>query len=306
MSDAHRRNDHPVARWIVPGGMLLMVVAASRAGFSSTRPASPLAGVGTVIDGIVVGVSGAALAAMAALIALVVRRPRRHLDETVIQTPPWVHSTWSRLVAVLIGLALVTAPIAGLLLIHHLPADHGGRSATTVTSPHPTPRLSSKPGRTGAGHIDHLLLIVMIVAAIALAVAAWQATRHHHSSPRSGHPPTPVPEISEGLIDEATTRARRAIAAEGSPRAAVIASYVAMSRAIRDAAGRPVSNLTPRRMLAHAAEAGLVDRRNAEIVTDLFERARYSTITITEADRQLAAEALGHLQGSRQATGSTP
>lgn len=305
MRNTYRRNSRQVLARAVLCGMLLVAVAGSRDGVAKTRVASPVKEFGVLVDALIVGGLGVCLLAFAALLALVARRPRRH-EQPDIEAPPWLASRWSRLVAVLIVVLIAAIPVAAFLFIRGLPTDGSSQATSTRAPTRSVGQRDTTHGGSGTLHGHGLLLIVTIAAAVVVVLLAWQTRRHRRAVAAIERDTTDDVEASARLLDEATDQARLAIAVEGSPRAAVINAYVAMSRVIDNAADDALGALTPRRMLRRAADAGLVDRANGEIVIRLFERARFSTITITESDRRQAADALDRLQHTSSATRRTP
>jgi hypothetical protein len=98
-----------------------------------------------------------------------------------------------------------------------------------------------------------------------------------------------------GLI-ESLAAGREALAGGRTPREAIIACYAAMERGFAAAGSAPAAADTPAEVLTRATQAGIVRSVNAEVLTGLFRRARYSAEPMTSADSDSAASALDRMQ----------
>jgi Domain of unknown function (DUF4129) len=75
-----------------------------------------------------------------------------------------------------------------------------------------------------------------------------------------------------------------------------------MERGFAAAGSAPAAADTPAEVLTRAIEAGIVRSANAEVLTGLFRRARYSTDPMTSADSASAASALALMQAELEGT----
>lgn len=305
MRAAHPAGNRTTLRWISVAVLLTMSVAAARSGIGGTRVSSPLAGIGVAVDAVTVGLLGVALIGASCLVVLVARRPRRRRDEPDIRLPPWEATRWARFAALLFALALLAAPIAAFFAIGHLSTGNGNHPATPVPATTHAASPSARSGPSSNPHDAHTYVVLSVSAAvIVLVLVAWYVDRRRRAVVAE-QGSTDGPQPSQDSTDHAAPRLAE-VAEPGSPRAEVIDSFVAMSHLIRDAEGDSVATLTPRRMLRRGLAAGVVDRRNGEILTRLFERARYGNETIGENDRRRAVDALARLRRHRGVSGIGP
>lgn len=294
--------DRAVTTWVCLSAMLVLVVAAARVGIPHAHATAPVTNGSPIVEGAAAATFTAAVCGVAMIVASVVRRPRRRrADEPLVQRLP-LGSRWPAAVAFIIVLGGVAGVATALVATGRLRSSgSGGRPAPenhpATSAPRPTPHRPIPHRQASGGPHDAVLLVAaaaIVVAVILLIVAARRARRQ--VGDLSAADELASSPVSAELIQHTVARARRAIATPGSARAAVIDSYVAMSRGISEAGGKPMSRLTPRRMLEQSADAGLVDWENAEVVTTVFERARFSKSRITEDDRRRVETALERIQ----------
>ena len=219
------------------------------------------------------------LAALISLILLIALRPKATVNKGLPQKRP-------RRISLLAFLALF------LLLWVVAPEPDAGEEdpvATTTTvaalqSPGPGSAVDLEEGVDGTD-IAALLLIAIAAAAVLLYSARRGAGSNGDAVAGSSQ------DLAADLapaIDEATERLRLG----SEPRAAVIAAYAGLERALarlgypRNAAETPTEHVT--RVLAHIP--GLADP--AVRLGGLYEVARFSDHAISEADRRHALQAL--------------
>jgi uncharacterized protein DUF4129 len=145
------------------------------------------------------------------------------------------------------------------------------------------------------------LLMALTIAAVLAAALVTSARRAAH--PRL--PPGPGLAAVEPLV-QALAAGAGALADDPDPRAAIVGCYAAMERSLASAGAPPQAADTPAQVLDRASAEGLVQTSAAGTLTALFRRARYSTHTMTEADRDAARHALTELQADLAGVRRTP
>lgn len=195
-----------------------------------------------------------------------------------------------------IGLAV--AALLFTLAVTYGPERGEEPSARTM----PTPTTASGEGTPGTGDAVReptslgLLLVVLLVAVV--VVAALLVGRR--TRPRRA--PTTADDLRKVIAE-----AREALSASDDPRAAVIAAYEAMERALADAGlNRRVAD-TPIGLLRRAIESGLLSPaaiEAAEHLTRLFERARFSERPLPAGVKDEATGALQRIDADLAAPGS--
>ena len=191
-------------------------------------------------------------------------------------------------------LAGVAARDGGLHLLH----------GSLRTAPPPrAPVRHSRPsaGKAGSGHGGpHVPAVVWVVLAVAVALVVlallvllvravvrtgWRPRLpSFHHEPHDDGGAGGIAELDPELVARSTVAAIAALDASDEPRTAVIAAYAGMVDTLEAAGAGGVVVLTPARLLVRAAAAGLIGGDDAQLLTRLFERARFSTQEITAAD----------------------
>lgn len=199
------------------------------------------------------------------------------------------------------GLALLLAlAILGFVTRFHGRIDlsrlHAPTAPTqTVVTSSPNP--GQKQGQPAATHQPHFQLVpfLAVLAAAAAALGALYAAerRRKHRLPQ----PADVRAELADALDETLEDLR----AEQDPRRAVIAAYARMERVLAKH-GIPRRRFeAPNEYLARVL-ADLTQRsRAAERLTELFERARFSTHEIGPEAKEAAIEAVENLQAELEA-----
>lgn len=162
-------------------------------------------------------------------------------------------------------------------------------TAKVSTTPQQGAKSTSKPATTHAPHFQPLPFVAVLAAAGAGFAALFLAERR-----RKGRLP-PGPPVREQLadaLDETLDDLRR----ETDPRRAVIAAYARMERVLA-AHGIPRRRFeAPHEYLARVLGDLTRRSRAAERLTELFERARFSTHEIEPALKEDAIAAVEALQ----------
>lgn len=181
-------------------------------------------------------------------------------------------------------LALLLGVLLALLLargLHHGQSGDGSR--------HPLPAASPEGG--GGTHGVHWsdarwLLVLPLLALLGLAVASFVLARRR----RAPAPPAaePVAEAVVAVLDDALDD----LGDERDPRRAVIAAYARMEDVLAEhGLGRRPAE-TPYEYLARVLTDLRASERSARRLTELFERAKFSTHEVSE---RMRAEAVGCL-----------
>ncbi|WP_165975465.1 DUF4129 domain-containing protein [Actinomadura rubrisoli] len=160
----------------------------------------------------------------------------------------------------------------------------------------PTPSVSvspvtesPRPHLSGTVPLGALLVGTALAAVIVGVVIAVLG----HRGRRRGREAEPVGEESRSAaLRTAVEAAGYALRGGGAPREAVIACYAAMEQALAQAGAGPRPSDSPAEVLTRAAAGGLIRGEDAETLTALFRRARFSRHTVTEHDVRRAREAL--------------
>ena len=164
----------------------------------------------------------------------------------------------------------------------------------------PVPRAGTgHPVAPSGGSLAWPLLAGVLLATAAVFILAILARRrrHQHRARTPGRAPGATP-LAEGLA-----AGQDALLAGGEPRTAIIACYAAMERGLAVAGSAPAAADTPAEVLTRASDAGLVRSGSAEVLTDLFRRARYSSQPMTSADSKTAASALARMRADLDGAG---
>jgi hypothetical protein len=153
---------------------------------------------------------------------------------------------------------------------------------------------TGKAGAAGHLHVGNPWPMLVLFAVVAVGAAALTVYRR-----RRAVPPPPEPDLepdAEPLV-AALAAGAQVLHEDPEPRAAIIGCYAAMERSLADAGSPPRMADTPAEVLSRATASGLVRSAPATTLTGLFRRARYSSHTMTEADRAAAIDALAQVRG---------
>jgi hypothetical protein len=186
------------------------------------------------------------------------------------------------------ALALLVGILIALLLIRGL---HHGQSGGGPG--HPVPATPAHGG--GGSHGIHWsdakwILVLPLLALLGLAAASFTLARRRRApAPR---PDEPVAEAVVAVLDEALDD----LGDERDPRRAVIAAYARMEDVLAEhGLGRRPAE-TPYEYLARVLTDLRASERSARRLTELFERAKFSTHEVSE---RMRADAVGCLSRLR-------
>jgi uncharacterized protein DUF4129 len=179
---------------------------------------------------------------------------------------------------------------AAIIALYTTPGTHGVRRVVPALPASPSHnKLAGKPGERGA---DHATGVAALAAGIAAGVVGLTGVALVRARRRRREPDAqPRATVAAGARDAAA-----AAAIPADPRAAVLAAYARMEAALATVGLARHPSDAPREYLARL-EAGLGGgRAPAARLTELFERARFSTHPLGEDVRH---EAIGALEALR-------
>ncbi|MCW1959698.1 MAG: DUF4129 domain-containing protein [Mycobacterium sp.] len=204
--------------------------------------------------------------------------------------------------ALLILIGLVVAWLAVFVAVGQFTLDPDlteQAAPPTTAAPADDPAGPTRAVRRDKPHSDTYRLlagatgVLVMMMAVSTVVAA---VRNRSTLPpvvlTAGPPPTSPPQVQPLAV-----AAERGLAEVANlaldPRAAIIACYAAMERALADAPGAvPQASDTPSEVLARAVGNRTISTRSAAALVDLFAEARFSRHTMTEEHREQAQQAL--------------
>ena len=202
----------------------------------------------------------------------------------------------------LAAVGLLMAWLAFFVLLNQISGPDAGQApATSSVSPAdgggspPAPERESPPADSGDGQVFILLVTTTVLMAVMIVIGAVIAARR-----RRRPDPTVMPVRRAGRRETPTESEPLAVAAElglaevadrsREPRAAIIACYAAMERALAASPqAAPRDSDTPSEVLERAVDTRVLRPGSATTLVELFAEARFSTHTMTE-DHRLAAE----------------
>jgi hypothetical protein len=218
---------------------------------------------------------------------------------------------------VIILIPIVFALIAGLigLIVHPHVIRHnpfaGQHPLPGARTPNTTPRPSKIKfeTQTAEGTIGVVVAVVVIVM-----VAGWVAHRRLRRTGRfSWLEATPGSSVFDTSSSSSSSELASTLAAvevpdpkqEPDPRRAVIAAYLAMTRAAAAADHARAVDETPAEFLQRLLFTLGVSVSGASNLTRLFERARYSSMPVDESLRTDAIFCLAEVEGELRAFAGT-
>lgn len=240
---------------------------------------------------VIVGLAAALVAAVLLVALLRGQGGRRPVDEHRIELPPYTR--FSRLLAVLGVVVAFAIPAGGLIAVRHAPSL-SGRTAhrTSASSSAPPSDGRARSGQSSAAPPTAGIVAAVAVIATAGAIVLWRRDESTAATPtraESGEPD------SERLARGITAAAAALGTAEDDDRAAIVASYAAMERALADAGAARRRSDTPIELLGRVSAAGLVTSAAAVDLTELFHEAGYSAHPMGPSQRNRARLALARL-----------
>jgi hypothetical protein len=279
--------------------LLLLIVVAVVVGALARGPArsADLDALGTVTRIVALSVLGVCVVISIVVLALQFAGLRRARDDGTTRRPAAPQlSRLAKLALVLAAIAIAGGVIA--LIVFVLP--HGSRGSQPAAPGFPSgavPRPAQQDDAASGGSNSELIVagVIVLVVLAGLGYLAYRASR----------PDTPLDGRDEDSDEDADERARLgaaiddaglALAAETSPRAAIIACYRSMQGSLAAVGVERTVADTPEELLERATRSGLVLPEAAARLTELFREARFSLHPMSEVQRERAAAALALLR----------
>ncbi|MCI4348928.1 MAG: DUF4129 domain-containing protein [Thermoplasmata archaeon] len=194
-----------------------------------------------------------------------------------------------------VGILLAVLILLALLDLASPPVSTSGASprtppTNTTTGPPVNPTWQTPPVTilppAWPPWVPYALLVVVLIVVTIAAGPLLQALRYR--SVRRAKPPTrPAPPraaLQRALSDLTDASGR-------DPREVIIALYGQLLEEVGDRAGR-LEPRTPREIEARIVDGLGIRRTSAQVLTGLFEEARYSTIPLSEANVDRARSSL--------------
>ncbi len=197
---------------------------------------------------------------------------------------------WRRVVIAFTALVVVIVVVSHLHLHRALPAPA-------------KPRGQTGPAHGGQGPVHHhgndvylWMAVVFVMTAVVTLVAIRRARRENETA-------------DEDSNDDETSplgAAVSALAGDQHPRTRVIDAYAAMEQALARPVRARAPHDTPEEWLEKIAQERPWLRGSAAELTELFERARFSRLPITEADAEHATAVLTGMNADLRPEVGTP
>lgn len=298
------RGGSPAGRSDLPRAVLLVLGAALAAFGAQVRARTalriapridPSSLAGTTAAVIITATAGALV--VTASYALVQRRRRgRRRNELPRAAPPLPGTPLTRFLVGLTAVALMLAPVAAVIVA----AAQQGRDAsiTVPAGPIGAPPSGGRPhsAEHAAAPLDTAGrdVALLVAAGVLVGAASWRVLRPRRAGPTG----LADPAVAEAQLAAAVKAATRALqeAPVGDPRQAVIDCYSAMEQSLTTTLTLRRPTDTPQELLRRARGIGVLHGEDAERLTALFERARFSHRPLDENDRAAAAQALVRVQ----------
>jgi hypothetical protein len=200
-------------------------------------------------------------------------------------------------VAVALAWLLVVVLITRLTATPVLPAP--GPTVTQTPAPPPGSAPRRAPDPTGSspsafGYLAGATVALLLIVAFGIVRQARRAGQPP-TLPQDGIRTAPrhVPRGPERLARAAELGLEEIGDLSRDPRAAIIACYVAMERALAHAPGAvPLDSDTPSEVLARAVQHHALSAESATELVALFTEARFSPHVMNEVHREAAIQAL--------------
>lgn len=282
------RAAQPRANQPLRGPWLMALLVAGAVGLSAVgdeaRPRAaigePAPGSSALVIAVVLGLVVSAVVAMSVALWRAGRRSRRGDEEQ--GTPEREPASTAVVVGAVAALTAVAAAVIAAAAHGSLPLVSGARVVTAPPTARPAPHrldrlLPQPPDVHGWTVLVASVLVVLVAAAL---VVTRRVTRHRRGTRDA---PAAAADL-RAPVDEVVTAAQVALRpGSADPRVQVIEAYSAMEDLLRRQVAPPTLG-TPRKWLAQVADAWPAARPATATLTDVFERARFSSAPVTRAD----------------------
>jgi hypothetical protein len=227
--------------------------------------------------------------ALALLVVLQAVRRARHRSkepQPLPLKPPHLHPV----VTLLVALFVAFGPWALLLPRIWHPVTTAGPTGH-VASPPPPPPTGGPAAHTPAHGLPMgVLVLLAVVALLIAATAVWARARSRDDEGAPAAEPSDAEEVA------ALRRARHAIALGDSGREQIINAFVALETILGDDGIARPAHETPDELLARVSARHPSLARDAALLTDTFQLARFSTRPVTAKDVEVARTSLSGLE----------
>jgi hypothetical protein len=241
----------------------------------------PAPGTSALVIAVVLGLVVSAVVAMSVALWRVGRRSRRGDEEQ--GAPEREPASRGIVLGAVAALSAVAAAVIAAATHWRLPLASGARSVTAPPAARPAPhrldRLLPAPSPVHGWAV--LVASVLVVVLVAAALVVTRRVTRHRRGTRDA--PAAAADL-RAPVDEVVTAAQVALRpGSADPRVQVIEAYSAMEDLLRRQVAPPTLG-TPRKWLAQVADAWPAARPATATLTDVFERARFSSAPVTRAD----------------------
>ena len=168
-------------------------------------------------------------------------------------------------------------------------------SGGTPAAPTPDSGSSTSPITRTLAIVILILALVIGGVAVAVGLRAVVRRRSLDANVRRSITPEPEPDPSEVLVEE-VARGLQTIP-EGSPRNAIVATWIRLEDATVAAGFDQRRSETPAEFVRRALATYAVDEHDIGRLADLYREARFSAHPLTEAHRDEAIDCLSRLHG---------
>jgi len=232
------------------------------------------------------------LSAVTAVLIAIKARRTRPLDEDS-RLSKWLRAPWwVRALAMILGFTLIAGVLSLLMRADlDLPNVLSGLVGDAQAEEPGSPAI---PGEGGGTTLVGWLATFVFGLAVALVLSLLLLLILPEGGSIAALASTPSDDVDEvaggvelGLAD---------LTSISDPRAAVLACYLTMTTAFRQAGVPHRPSDTPFELLERALVARRVDDQSARRLTELFERAKFSHHQVDESTRREALEALRAVQ----------
>lgn len=292
----------PHRRTAIPGAVLLTAVLLWALTWSLNT--EPLTGEPLLPEywtsAAVIAIVAVAIALTCLSVYVVWRYPRTRMPRVHAPQPrrpaggPGRDRDWRTVILFLLYFIVITAlftVINRLMAPNEVVVQDNGQPTDAAPTTNDVPPVPEGPDLTPVLFVGLLILVGLLAIGTILAM---RGRRPQPAAEAFVTVPPEHPHSAEPLLEEAAQRGLNTIRKPATdPRAAIIACYTEMERALSTAEdAAPLESDTPTEVLVRAVAAGYVRRAPAEELVLLFEEARYSSHMMTPAHRDRATDLL--------------
>jgi hypothetical protein len=201
--------------------------------------------------------------------------------------------TWWQVLVRALGLALLIAVVVAWPRAVQTARDRIGTQANATANPG---TFSTVWPASAGGAIELFLIAGVLVAVASLAILLSWGNRSRTAWDEASL----VPEAREAAADAVQTTIQE-IEDGGDVRAAILACFQRFCALLGSRGFPEQAALSPRELEGLAVDRLHVSRDASDLITSLFEVARYSEHPLAEADRVRAVDSLGRIRTALEA-----